>query len=72
MNYLHDNAKFETPDEGIEQLTKAVAIRDQMGGSMFFNMLNDDCCEIASKAARLGADRNKLKDILGKANFILI
>ena len=23
MNYLHDNAKFETPDEGIEQLTKA-------------------------------------------------
>lgn len=69
MNYLQDNLQFATPEEGIEQLTKAVAIRDQMGGAMYWNIMNDDCCEIATKAAQLGADRNQLKVILGDGNF---
>lgn len=66
MNYLNDNINFTTSEQGIEQLTKAVAIRDQMGGSFYWNILNEDCCSIASKAAQLGADRNQLKVILGE------
>jgi len=63
MNYLSD--KFESIEQGIEKLKEAVSIRDQMGGAMYYNILNGDCCEMASKLASMGAVREELSKILG-------
>jgi hypothetical protein len=64
MNYLSD--KFESIEQGIEKLKEAVSIRDQMGGAMYYNILNDDCCEMAITLASMGANREELSKILGK------
>ena len=69
MNYLGMNSQFETIEDGIEKLKAGVSIRNQMGGAMYFNILNDDCCKIANKLLRMGADRKTLGEILGDNNF---
>lgn len=65
MNYLQQYADFTTNEEGIEKLKEAVKLRDQMGGAMYWNIMNEDCCEIADKLSRMGADRDQISAILG-------
>lgn len=67
MNYLADN--FTTIEEGTEALRKAVALRDSMGGDLYYNILNDDCCSIANKLAAAGANRAEIGKILGAGTF---
>lgn len=67
LNYGETN--FSTVEDGLKQLEKAVEIRDQMGGAMHWNILNDDCCTIANELVRLGANRQELGDIIGQGNF---
>lgn len=68
MNYTQPLQENETIEQGIERLKEAVNIRDGMGGAMYWNILNDDCCELASQLRRRGADREVLHNILGKEN----
>lgn len=70
MNYLHENLKFETFEEGLEQLKKAVAIRNKMGGAMFWNIMNDDCCEIANSIRQKFGRREEIGEILGEGNYV--
>ena len=71
MNYLNKFAEFSTVEEGYEKLTKAVELRDEMGGVMYYNMMNDDCCEIANKISAMeGADKKKISEILGEGTHI--
>ena len=56
-------------EEALDQLKKSVEVRNMMGGSMHWNMLNDECCEIANKCAELGVDRSELTDLLGEGNY---
>ena len=68
MNYTKPLAETESIEDGIKRLKETVNIRDGMGGAMYFNILNDDCCELASQLVRRGADRNEVHGILGKQN----
>lgn len=69
MNHLINN--FTTIEEGISALKKAVDLRDQMGGAMYYNMLNDDCCEIARKLKSMGANTAELSQILGEGTHVV-
>lgn len=53
MNNLHDFLKFDTVEEGEKFLQKALSIRDQMGGALWWNICNDDCKEIYNKVEGL-------------------
>jgi len=61
--------KFETLEEGIDKLKQAVSARNQMGGAMYFNMLNDDCCEIGNKLLSMGANKKEIGEIIGEENY---
>ena len=56
--------KFETKEEGIEKLKHGVSLRNQMGGSLYWNVVNDDCIRIAGKLLCMGVDRSELQAIL--------
>lgn len=70
MEYLHKNLAFDTYEEGIEQLKAAVAIRNKMGGQLYFNILNDDCVEIANKISGKFGRKAEIGDILGEGNYV--
>jgi len=53
----------------LEQLKKSVSTRNQMGGAMYWNILNDKCCEIANKCLLLGVDKNEIDSLLGEGNY---
>ena len=61
MNYL----EFKTTDEGLDNLKKAVSLRDQMGGALYFNIIDGDCLRIADKLTSMGADNNTIAKIGG-------
>jgi len=67
MNY--ETKKFDTIEEGIETLKELVKTRNAMGGAMYFNIINDDCCELGRKLTGMGADYDTIADILGRENF---
>lgn len=69
MNYTEDLKPEETIEQGTERLKKIVGIRDKMGGSLYFNIMNDDACQLASQLSARGADRKILSEILGTGNF---
>lgn len=56
-------------EEALEQLKKSVEIRNQMGGALYWNILNDECCEMANKCLALGIDRSKISFLLGEGNY---
>ena len=56
--------EFSTKEEGLEKLKDAVRLRNQMGGAMYWNMLNDDCLMMAEKLMGMGVPKADLVDIL--------
>lgn len=70
MNYTQPLLETETIEEGIERLKKTVAMRDKMSGGMYFNIMNDDACELASQLVKRGANREEIHLIIGKENAI--
>lgn len=72
MHFMSKQAEFTTKDAGIANLKESVKARDQMGGAMYWTLLNEDCCEIANKIVGLGvtpAEKEEIANILGKENF---
>lgn len=57
--------EFTTVDEGLENLKKAVKLRNSMGGALYWNILNDDCIEITSQLMSMGVEQGVLSGILG-------
>lgn len=58
--------------EGLfEQLKKTVKLRNKMCGAMYWNILNDECCEIANRCLNSGISSSKIESLLGKGNFKL-
>ena len=55
---------FETKEQGLEKLKNGVSIRNQMGGALYWNIVNDDCIEMADKLLSMGVDRMELYGIL--------
>lgn len=59
MNYLQKNLEFTTVEEGEKQLADAYAIRDKMGGALYYGILTEDCHEIAMKLERLRREQKE-------------
>jgi len=53
MNNLDKFAEFTTVEEGENKLKEAYILRDKMGGALYWNIVNDDCKEIAQKLEEL-------------------
>lgn len=70
MNHLQNLTTFQTKEDGIKNLKEAVELRDKMGGAMYWNMMNDDCVEIANKVRRLGAADSEISAILGEGTHV--
>lgn len=55
---------FETKEQGLEKLKETVAIRNQMGGALYWNIVNDKCLKIANKLSYMGVSNAELREIL--------
>lgn len=55
---------FTTQEEGIEKLKKAVSIRNQMGGALYWNICNDDCWKLAYKLIAAGSDSKIISEMM--------
>ncbi len=69
MKPVNEVIEMNDKDELLEELRKHVGVRNKMGGAMYWNILNDECCEIANRCAAAGVDRDTIGDILGKGNY---
>jgi hypothetical protein len=58
-----------TPEQALDELRERVNIRSRMGGALYYNILNDECCQLATNCARLGCNREEIKKILGPDTF---
>lgn len=58
-----------TPESTIQSLKDKVNLRDKMGGAIYWNILNDECCQLANKCIELGCDRTEVSAILGLGTF---
>lgn len=59
-----------TAEEALEQLKKTSDMRNRMCGVMYWNILNDECCQIANKCAELGVSKQQIYPLLGEGNFV--
>ena len=62
MNYLQKYNEFTTVEDGEKMLKEATALRDQMGGNLYWNICNDDCREISMKLERLRREEAQAKE----------
>ncbi len=49
----------------IEELKNHVKIRNQMGGNLYYNIVNDECCQKAQLLVSKGVNKDELSEILG-------
>lgn len=59
---------FETKEQGLEKLKETVDIRNQMGGTLYWNIIADDCLEIAEKLFDMGVSSLEIQKILNGGN----
>lgn len=56
-------------EDALKKLKQTVDIRDSMCGDLYWNVLNDECCQIANKCRTLGIDRDEIASLLGTGNY---
>ena len=67
-----DNTKVEAEIErvsALENLKRKVKLRDSMGGSLYYNVTNEECCQLANKCLSIGCDKSEIESILGQGTF---
>ena len=69
LSIKSEEVNLISKEEVFEKLKKSINTRNQMGGAMYWNILNDECCEIANKCLELGIDRSKLTPLIGEGNY---
>jgi len=52
-----------TPEEGVSAYKKAVDIRNQMGGAMYWNMLNDECHMLYDVCRHIGVEEDIMREL---------
>jgi hypothetical protein len=67
-----NNKPENTAEQALEELRQKVNLRNQMGGALYYNILNDECCQLANSCAKLGCDRKEIERILGAGTFSYI
>lgn len=58
-----------TPELMLEKLKFEVSLRDKMGGALYYNVQNEECCRIANKCIEMGCNRAEIESILGPGTF---
>lgn len=56
--------QFDTVEEGMKELKRGVTLRNQMGGALYWNIVNDDCIKLADKLVSMGADYDEVDKIM--------
>jgi len=56
---------YITLEEGIEKFKGAINIRNKMGGALYYNIIDDECLQLADKLVDEGADRKMIAEIGG-------
>lgn len=56
--------EFSTAEEGLEKLKGVVSLRNQMGGALYWNIMNDDCLAMAAKLMEMGVEQDELVKII--------
>lgn len=64
MNVSQVDLKSSDPTALLEELKRIVNLRNKMGGSLYWNVLNDDAREIASRLCSLGISAEIIDSIL--------
>lgn len=64
MLSIEQARKLEAKEDLMAELKDHIEVRNQMGGALYWNILNDECMEIAKKCIGLGADRGEIGNIL--------
>lgn len=62
MNFK--NFEFRTKEEGLKKLKEAVSKRNKICDASYFNLLNNDCKEIALRLNALGVEKEITANIL--------
>lgn len=62
MNFK--NFEFRTKEEGLKKLKEAVSKRNKICDTSYFNLLNNDCKEIALRLNALGVEKEITANIL--------
>lgn len=57
---------FETKEQGLENLKQVISIRNKMGGALYWNIMNDDCIEIALKLQSMGVSSDEINAIINE------
>ena len=60
---------MEEQNNLLKELKKKVELRDSMGGALYWNIVNDQCCELANKCLEAGVENSVIAGILGKGTF---
>jgi hypothetical protein len=58
-----------TKENALEKLKEVVRVRDRMGGSLYWNVLNEEACQVANKCFTFGYKKAEIEVILGEGNF---
>lgn len=68
MSENKENTNDNTAEiqQKVEALKKHVSIRDEMGGALYWNVLNEECCNMANELSSLGYNKQELSNILGE------
>ena len=63
MNHINI-ANLSTPEDYLNKLMESVNLRNKMCGSMYYNIINDDCKELADRCVSMGYSVMEIQDIL--------
>ena len=55
--------------DAVIKLREKVNLRNQMGGSLYWNALNDECCKLADECISLGCTYSQISEILEYGTF---
>ncbi len=66
---MEDFSNITDLEEAMKLLREQVRLRNQMGGKLYFDVLNDECCQLGNRARELGGSYAEIADTIGRQNF---
>jgi len=62
-NYINVD-DINNKEDLLKKLKEAIGIRNQMGGVLYWNIVNDDCIEIARKCMSFGCSYEEVNSTI--------
>lgn len=64
MLSIDEISKIEDKELLLKELQERIDLRDSMGGALYWNITNDECCQVANICRAKGCDRDVINKIL--------